>query len=75
MTEELVCTRALFLEQFDEYIRKHITDEEILEYWLERGVPDGADIEMLREIAEDEDWWIGIVKAFAHCCNIAGILK
>ena len=71
---ELICTRAAFLEMFDEYIRNHAEDEEIFNYWLEHGVPDDADVEMLREIAEDEDSWIGIVKVFSYCCQMMGVL-
>ena len=74
MSESLISERACFLEMFDEYIRKNIDDEELFDYWLERGVPDGADVEMLREIAEDEDSWIGCVRAFKICCEIAGVL-
>lgn len=74
MSESLISERACFLEMFDKYVRKNIDDEELFDHWLERGVPDGADVEMLREIAEDEDSWIGCVKAFKYCCEMAGVL-
>lgn len=75
MSRELINSRAAFLEQFDEYIRENIDDEEIFDYWLEQGVPDGADIDELVEIAKDEELWFDCVIAFAKCCALAGVLE
>lgn len=68
---DIVILRVDFLKQFDAYVRNEIGDENIMDYWLERGVPDEADDEMLTEIAMDEEQWLDIIKAFRNCCMAA----
>ena len=68
---EQTMQRIYFLRQFDEYVRDTIGDDDITEYWLAFGMPDGSadDIDVLEEIAEDDNLWLGCVKAFAHCID------
>lgn len=68
---DIVILRIDFLKQFDAYVRNEIGDEDITEYWLQYGVPDGADDEMLTEIAMDEEQWVDMVNAFRFCCAAA----
>ena len=70
----LVEMRIDFINQFDYYIRNEIGDEEITEIWLALGLPDGADADEIREIAEDEESWLDMVNAFAKCCKMAGVM-
>lgn len=58
--------RIKFLKMFDEYVRANVQDENYFNYWLETGVPDGADIFDLTEIAEDDELWLDVVNAFAY---------
>ena len=58
--------RIKFLKMFDEYVKANVADENYLDYWLQEGVPDGADIFDLTEIAEDEELWLDVVNAFAY---------
>ena len=67
MRTELIKLRVKFLKDFDRYVRDEIGDEDIMDYWLERGVPDESDDEMLFEIASDDELWVGIVDAFYYC--------
>lgn len=62
MTKE----RISFLIQFDEYVRNNVTDENYFDYWLENGIPDDADVDILKEIAEDDELWLDVVNAFAY---------
>ena len=66
--------RMDMLYSFDNYVRNTIGDEDILDYWLTYGVPDGADDDIIREIAEDDEQWLETVNAFAHCCRYANII-
>ena len=68
---DVVILRVDFLKQFDAYVRNEIGDEDIMDYWLERGVPDEADDEMLTEIAMDDGQWLDIIDAFRICCRAA----
>ena len=58
--------RIKFLKMFDEYVRANVQDENYFNYWLEAGVPDGADIFDLTEIAEDDELWLDVINAFAY---------
>lgn len=66
--------RIEFLKQFDYYIRNVIGDDEITEYWLMLGLPDGYDEEDLKEIALDDKEWLCIVQVFGNCCKMAGVI-
>jgi hypothetical protein len=49
----------------DEYIRNNIGDEEILDIWLQYGVPDGTEsFDDFYELAENEDIFNYIVHQF-----------
>lgn len=63
-----------FLKQFDYYVRDIIGDDDITNYWLSYGIPDGADKVDLIEIAEDEELWLDCVNAFSECCEMAGVI-
>lgn len=64
--------RMGFIVQFDEYIRNEIGDENILNMWLMGGLPDGADENEIREIAQDDELWLDMVSCFSRCCRSAG---
>ena len=70
---DLILMRVDFLKQFSKYIET-IGDESIIDYWLRYGVPDGADDDMLNDIASDDDNWLSIVITFSECCQIAGVI-
>ena len=66
---EQTMQRIYFLRQFDEYVRDTIGDDDITVHWLAFGIPNGSadDINVLEEIAEDDELWLECVKAFAYC--------
>lgn len=59
MTENLILKMNI-LGGMDSYIKEAIGDENIINRWLEYGLPDGCDEDTLREIAEDDDCFINI---------------
>lgn len=61
--KEIIKLRVQFLWDFHEYIIE-LGDEDIYLAWIEEGVPDEPDEDILREIAEDDALWLGVVKAF-----------
>lgn len=67
--------RIEFLKQFDYYVFNIIGDDDITDYWLQMGLPDGYDVDDLREIALDDGEWLDMVKAFAECCRMAGVIE
>lgn len=69
-----ISMRFNFLKQFRDYVFNEIGDEDIIEYWLMYGIPDGADDDELINIASDEDDWYNMVNAFAKCCKMAGVM-
>ena len=59
---------AKLLRDMDKYIRKNIQNEEIIvEEWLAYGVPDGADMLDLCEIANDLHLTADVLESFARC--------
>ncbi len=58
--------RAKIMREMDNYIRANVDDEDLFMYWLQDGVPDEADDEMLLELAEIESCWMNIINAFAY---------
>jgi hypothetical protein len=71
----MVEMRMDFINQFDHYIRNEIGDEDIIDFWLTMGLPDGADTAEIREIAEYEETWLDMVNCFARCCRCAGVIE
>lgn len=63
--EELIKLRINFLWDFHKYIIE-LGDEEIYLAWIEEGVPDEPDEDIMREIAEDDEQWIDTVKVFSR---------
>ena len=70
----LTMTKVELLKRMDECARLKFEDEEIFEYWLTYGVPDGSDEEDLIELANDHEDWVNIVKCFSECARRAGII-
>ena len=68
---DIVILRVDFLKQFDKYVRDEIGDEDITDYWLQYGIPDGSDEDDLFEIAMNDEQWVDIVNAFRICCAAA----
>ena len=65
--------RMNMLGGMNEYVINVIGDEKMTEIWLRDGVPDGADEDDLREIAEDDDLWSDMVAAFDYVITLARI--
>ena len=63
--KELVELRINFLWDFHKYIIE-LGDEEIYLAWIEEGVPDEPDEDIMREIAEDDEQWVDVVKVFSR---------
>ena len=63
--EELIKLRINFLWDFHKYIIE-LGDEEIYLAWIEEGVPDEPDEDIMREIAEDDEQWVDVVKVFSR---------
>ena len=68
---DIIILRVDFLKQFDKYVRDEIGDEDITDYWLQYGIPDGSDEEDLFEIAMNDEQWVDMVNAFRICCVAA----
>lgn len=68
---KVILYRINSLKEWDNYIRNAIEDEEVFEFWLAEGVPDGADEEDFKEIAEDDELWEWCREAFKVCMKIA----
>lgn len=73
--KEIVEHRIYLVKEMDKFIKNRVEDESIIDCWLMCGVPDGADEIDYREIAEDDELWLDVVKEFNRCCTLAGILK
>jgi hypothetical protein len=67
----LIKEKVKFLRLMDEYIRNITLDDEDGNFnlWLSEGIPDEADEECLREIAEDDSLWISICGLFDRIVN------
>ena len=70
---DLIVTRAEILEGMDKYIR-NIGDEDILDWWLQEGIPDGSSFNDLLEYAASENIWNFIVDCFAYICKHTGVI-
>lgn len=65
MSRSDVSVRVDLLRTMDEYIRNNIGDEDIIDIWLQYGVPDGTkSFDDFDELAEDEDTFNYIAHQF-----------
>lgn len=65
--------RAVLLRQMDDFVREYCEDEDLFMYWLMDGVPDGADDEMLLDLAQIDSCWLNVVNAFGKMLKELGI--
>jgi len=65
--EELIQLRMNMLGGMNSYVLEQIGDEDITDYWWEEGVPDGADEDDLRSIAENDEMWTEVCRTFYYC--------
>lgn len=59
--KELYAHRLMWM---DKYIREHVANKDLIDCWLENGVPDGCDLEGCEEIV-DTEFYIDCCKLFA----------
>lgn len=62
----LIKLRVQLLEVMDRDVRNLAANDDVFEYWLENGVPDGADKDILTEIAEYDDLFTDICRAYTN---------
>lgn len=62
MDKILMKLYARRLMWMDKYIKEHVADEDLIDYWLEYGVPDGCDEESCEEIVD--------TKFYTDCCKL-----
>lgn len=55
-----LCARRLMW--MDKYIKEHVADEDLIDYWLVNGVPDDCDEESCKEIVD--------IKFYTDCCKL-----
>lgn len=63
--EEKIQLRMNILGGMNEHVLGTTGNEEAWEVWFSLGIPDGADEDNLKDIAEDEDLWQSVCKTFA----------
>ena len=68
MSEIKVQTRVAELHHMHDEIIDY-GDEELMMYWFEEAVPDGADEADFVAIAMDEELWSGAVAAYEFLCS------
>ena len=68
--EEIIAARVELLCGMNNYVLERIGDEEIFEIWFMGGLPDGATMDDIIEIAKDDELWVSVVECFAECCRI-----
>lgn len=73
--EELIAARVEILCGMNNYILYRIGDEEVFEIWFMCGLPDGATMDDIIEIAKDDEAWVDCVECFAKCCKVAGVIE
>lgn len=59
---ELYARRLMWM---DKYVKEHVADEDLIDYWLATAVPDGCDEESCKEIV-DTEFYIDCCKLFAY---------
>lgn len=67
---EIIELRVKILKEMNEYIFDKIGDEDITDYWLLYGMPDDSEDDDFLMVAEDEESWVNVVKAFAGCLRM-----
>ena len=65
MDKRLMKLYAHRLMWMDKYIKEHVADEDLIDCWLENGVPDGCDEESCEEIV-DTEFYVDCCKLFAY---------
>ena len=65
MNEGLKKLYAHRLMWMDKYIKEHVADEDLIDYWLAAAVPDGCDLESCIELV-DAEFYIDCCKLFAY---------
>ena len=63
MDKRLMKLYAHRLMWMDKYIKEHVADEDLIDCWLENGVPDGCDEESCIELV-DAEFYIDCCKLF-----------
>ena len=61
---EIKVLKMNLLGGMHDYMMNVVQDEDLQEEWLSLGVPDGADEEDLKEIAEDAQEFAEIIRLF-----------
>lgn len=64
MKEGLKKLYARRLMWMDKYVKEHVADEDLIDYWLATAVPDGCDLESCIEFV-DAEFYIDCCKLFA----------
>lgn len=67
--KELVKMRIKFLWDFHKYVID-LGDEDIYEGWARDCIPDEPDDDDMREIAEDDNFWVTVVENFADIVSM-----
>lgn len=62
---ELIRLRIKFLWDFHKYI-ENLEDEDIYLEWTRDGIPDNPNNYTMREIAEDDEQWVEVVRVFSR---------
>ena len=65
MTEELKKLYAHRVMWMDKYIKEHVSDEDLIDYWLANAVPDGCDEESCVQFV-DVDFYVDCCKLSAY---------
>lgn len=65
MTKELNKLYAHRMMWMDKYIKEHVADEDLIDYWLVNGVPDGCEEKDLLQFV-DVDYYIDSCKLFTY---------
>ena len=69
---EIIKLRVKILKEMNEYVFNKIGDEDITDYWLLYGMPADSEEDDFLMVAEDEESWVNVVKAFAGCLRMNG---
>lgn len=71
---KMVKDRVRLLRTMDQIMRNETLSDEGYAFnrWITEGIPDGADDDLLQEIAEDDDMWAGMCELFGELIRICG---
>lgn len=64
--KEKIALRIQFLKQMNDYVLKHIYDEEAHMRWLMVAIPDAPTEDDFLDIAEDDEEWVEICIYFGE---------